>query len=292
MIARALRLTLRGLADLRRNPLAQLLTLCAVTLTAFLAGLFLLVVVNLNHELLSASGEFVFQVYWQPEAPTASVREQWRALEKLPHCREVRTYTPDQALAELGGALGENAEALRTLSKDNPLPPTAVVYFEAPEGDPETFAQETLRRLETLPGVAEVHYSALELDLAKAWVRFSHTVLWPLIALLGLIGALIVGNTLRLSLTRRRDEVEILRLVGASRWYIQFPLLIGGAAQGFTGGLLSLGMLKLVQLALADFLATPPLALAFTALPLPHSLALVAGMTLVGMLSSLVALSE
>ncbi len=292
MIARLLRLTLRGLADLRRNPLAQLLTLCAVTLTAFLAGLFLLVVVNLNNELLSASGEFVFQVYWKQDAPMKDVRAQWRDLAALPHFREVRTYTPDQALDELGGALKNGAKALAELSRDNPLPPTAVVYFDAPGGDPDLFAQQTLRRLETMPHVAEVHFSALELDLAKAWARFSRTVLWPLIGLLGLVGALVVGNTLRLSLTRRRDEVEILRLVGASRWYIQFPLLVGGAAQGLTGGVLSLGMLKLVQLALADFLATPPLSLTFTALPPAHSLALVAGMTLVGMLSSLVALSE
>lgn len=292
MIARFLRLGLRGVGDLGRNPLQQLLTLCAVTLTAFLAGLFLLVVVNLNRELLTASGEFVFQVYWQENAPMSAVREQWDGLTDLPHVSDLTTYTPEQALAELGGALEGGTGALAELGRDNPLPPTAVVYFSAPDGDPDVFTQRTLRRLQTMPGVADVHFSSLELDLAKAWVRFSRRVLWPLIALLGLVGALVVGNTLRLSLAGRREEVEILRLVGASRWYVQFPLVVGGAVQGFTGGLAALGMLKLVHLSLADFMHTPPLDLAFTFLPLAHAAALVAGMTLVGVLSSLVALRE
>lgn len=292
MIARLLRLAVRGLADLGRDPLAQLLTLCAVTLTAFLAGLFLLVVVNLNQELLSTSGEFVFQVYWKQNADMKTVRSQWQGLSAMEYYQGGRTYTPAEALEELGGSLEGGAGALAQLGKDNPLPPTAVVYFSAPDQDPGLFAQQTVRSLQSLPGVADVHFSAVELDLAKAWVRFSHTVLWPLIALLGLVGALVVGNTLRLGLIHRRDEVEILRLVGASRWYIQFPLLVGGAAQGFAGGVLSLGMLKLVQISLADFLATPPLSLKFSYLPPAHAAALVAGMTLVGVLSSLVALRD
>lgn len=291
-MGRFLRLAARGIADLGRNPLQQLLTLCAVALTAFLAGLFLLVVVNLNRELLTASGEFVFQVYWKDSVRLETVRGQWQDLEALPNFSALTTYTPDQALAELGGALEGGAGVLAELGRDNPLPPTAVVYFSAPEGDPDVFAQQTLRRLQTLPGVRDVHFSALELDLAKAWVRFSRMVLWPLIGLLGLVGALVVGNTLRLSLNNRREEVEILRLVGASRWYIMFPLVTGGAMQGFIGGMASLGMLKLVHLALADFVNTPPLNLSFGFLPTAYAAGLVAAMTLVGVLSSLVAVRE
>ncbi|WP_028587639.1 cell division protein FtsX [Desulfocurvus vexinensis] len=291
MIARLARLILRGVADLGRNPLAQALALGAVTLTAFLAGLFLLLLVNLNQALLSAGGEFVFQVYWASDAPLDTVRAQWQELDALPGFHAKTTYTPDQALAELGVALQGGAEALKTLPGGG-LPPTAVVSLHAPGADPAEFVQQTLRALQGLPGVADIHYSALQVDLARSWQRFARTVLWPLIGLLGLTGALVVGNTLRLALAGRRDEVEILRLVGAGRWYIQLPLLVGGAVQGLLGGVLALGLLALAHLALADLAATPPLHMAFTFLPLAHCLALLAGMTLVGVLSSLVALRE
>jgi len=290
VIVRLARLVLRGVADLGRNPLAQALTLCAVTLTAFLAGLFLLLLVNLNQALLSAGGEFVFQVYWAPETPLETVRGQWQELDALPGFHAKTTYTPDQALAELGMALQGDAATLKGLTGG--LPPTAAISLRAPEADPAEFVQQTLRALQGLPGVADIHYSALQVDLARSWQRFARTVLWPLIVLLGLTGALVVGNTLRLSLAGRHDEVEILRLVGAGRWYIQLPLLVGGAVQGLVGGALALGLLALAHLALADLAATPPLHMAFTFLPPAHCLALLAGMVLVGVLSSLVALRE
>lgn len=291
MIARLIRLALRGVADLGRNPLAQALTLGAVTLAAFLAGLFLLLVVNLNQALLTAGGEFVFQVYWAPETPEAVLLEQWARLDALPGFQGKATYTPAQALDELGLALGGDAKAIRGLT-GGALPPTAVVTLHAPQADPAAFVQQTLGALQGLSGVADIHYSALQVDLARSWQRFAHTVLWPLIVLLGLTAALMVGNTLRLSLAGRRDEVDILRLVGAGRWYIQLPLLVGGAVQGLAGGALALGLLALAHLALADLAATPPLSLEFHFLPLAHCLALLGGMALVGALASMVALRE
>ncbi|WP_461209807.1 cell division protein FtsX [Desulfocurvus sp. DL9XJH121] len=282
-----LRLLGRGVADLARNPLAQTLTLAAVTLTAFLAGLFLLFVVNLNQELLTAKGGFAFQVYWRADADMRTLRAQWQEFDALDHLQGKQTFSPDQALDELARTLESPPEDLRRLSGDSPLPATAVLWFSAPQGaDPELFAQGVLRKLGGLPGVADVHYSALELGLAKAWSGFSRSVLWPLIAFLGLVTALIVGNTLRLSLASRRDEVEILQLVGAGTWYIRLPLVTGGAVLGFAGGCLSLGLLKAVQLPLAELFNTPPLNLSITFLPPEYALGLVACVTAVAALAS------
>lgn len=284
------RLIARGVADLGRNPLAQLMTLAAVTLTAFLAGLFLLFVVNLNQELLSAKGNFAFQVYWEPGADMAQVREQWTELQRLDHFVDIKTYTPAQALDELAVSLDSLPEELRGLAGGSPLPATAVTWFSSPQGqDPEVFSQSVLRRIAAMPGVADVHYSALQLGLAKAWTGFSRTVLWPVIAFLGLVAALIVGNTLRLSLASRSDEVEILHLVGAGVWYIRLPLLISGATMGLVSGSLALGLLKAVQIPLADLFNTPPLNLAVSYLPPYHALGLLIASTTICALASLVA---
>lgn len=284
------RLVARGVSDLARNPLAQCMTLAAVTLTAFLAGLFLLFVVNLNQELLSAKGNFAFQIYWDSSTNMGDVRKQWNTLESLDYFVSKKTYTPGEALDELAVSLDSLPDELRTLAGGSPLPPTAVAWFTAPQGkDPEAFAQGILRRIAAMPGVADVHYSALQLGLAKAWSGFSRTVLWPVILFLGLVAALIVGNTLRLSLASRNDEVEILHLVGAGIWYIRLPLLISGATMGLLSGALALGLLKAVQLPLADLFNTPPLNLTITYLPPNHALGLVAASTAICALSSLVA---
>jgi hypothetical protein len=80
----------------------------------------------------------------------------------------------------------------------------------------------------------------------------------------------------------RRDELEILRFVGASRAYIQFPLLVGGAFQGLLGASLALGLLKLLHHGIEDMFNVPPLWITISFLPQVHSLAIVAILAAVG----------
>ncbi|WP_362927093.1 FtsX-like permease family protein, partial [Desulfonatronospira sp.] len=111
----------------------------------------------------------------------------------------------------------------------------------------------------------------------------------PLIGLMLLITGLVVANTLKLNQMQRREEVDILALVGASGRYIQFPLLVSGAVQGFLGGIISLGLLKGLHLTIEDVLYFPPLWIRIEFLPLPYALAIPGVLTLVGILSSFLA---
>jgi hypothetical protein len=107
--------------------------------------------------------------------------------------------------------------------------------------------------------VASVHVNPLQMDLSRSVVDVSRTLLWPAGVFLLLLVALVVGNTVKLSLLARADEVAILRLVGAKTWYIRLPLLAGGVAQGLAGAGMALGLLKVLQHSLADVLDVPPL---------------------------------
>lgn len=307
MIGVALRQIWRGLLGLGQNPWAQALTLAAVTLSAFLGGLFLLVLFNLDLQLARAGGDFAFQVYWRADADMAEVKKQWSELDTLPRLAGKTTWSPAQALEELAqtmddpkgeknGGQGDDAaldqRILAGLKSDNPLPPTALLTFDAPARDPDQWAKGMLAHLESLKDVTSVRFNALELDFARSWGRFSRRVIWPLIGFLGLVVALVVGNTIKLSLLTRREEVEILHLVGASRWYIQLPLLAGGAVQGLVGSVLALCMLKGVQLSLQDLFNTPPLLLEIRFIPLEQAAVVAAVMVLVSVAASWVAVRQ
>lgn len=288
------RLLLRGVRDLVVHPWAQALTLAAVTLVAFLGGLFLLVLHNLDRELTAVRGQYAFQVYWKAGAGQAEMDRQWAEIKALPGLVEINTFTPDQALADLMDTLKGRLDvaALAALKGQNPLPPTALLVFDGPEGNADQWAKDILARLQARPGVERVHFNPLQMDLARSWSGFTRQVVWPLMAFLALVVGLSVGNTVRLSLLSRQSEVEILQLVGAGRWYIQLPLLVGGAALGLLGSGLALGMLKAVQSGLAAILSAPPLSLTVRFLPAPDALALAATVTAVCVLASLVALRE
>ena len=282
------RLLLRGFKDLGINPWAQALTFAAVTLVAFLGALFLLVLHNLDQELKRVRGDVVYQVYWRADAPILEVQDQWRKLKGMQYLAELKTFTPDQAMQDLTKRLGKDVD-LQWLQGERLLPPTALLSFSPPDAGKEQWREATYKELAGLQNVQEVHINTLGSDLAGSWSRASHRLVWPLITFLALVLALVVGNTIRLSMLSRKEEIDILKLVGARSWYIQLPLLVTGAIQGFVGSVLALIMLKIVQASFANFLNVPPLLVRIRFLPFDQVLLLVFVLTSVALLSGMAA---
>jgi len=284
------RLAGRGVRDLADHPLAQVFTLAAVTLAAFLAGLFLLLLYNIDRVMLEQRGEVTFQIYWKPGAEQKEIDKAWEALRADPALKTIATFTPEQAYEELVRSFGREV-GRDALGARNPLPATAQATFAVPTDDAE-WARGLHQRLKGLANVQDVHFNPLQMDLAKSWVNISRGLVWPLIGLLALVAGLIVGNTIKLAQISRLDEVEILRLVGATRFYIQLPMLSGGAFLCLVSGVLALLLLKVFQLLVHNVLNIPPLFLTIEFLPLSQALTLFGGLVLVGLTSSWVAVKE
>ncbi|WP_316898065.1 permease-like cell division protein FtsX [Pseudodesulfovibrio indicus] len=290
MIGQFLRLTLRGVADLRLHPFAQLLTLLAVGMVTLLTGLILLAMHNVNLELLKTRGQVEFQIYWKSTADADQVVKDWDAVRKLDHLRSFKTFTPDNALTELASTLGETGD-FSWLADNNPLPYSGLASFAVPpEAQQEGWATRLLTDLKSLPGVDKVNYAPFQADLAQGWRTLAQLVVWPIIGFLGLVVALVVHNTIKLSLLTRMDEVEILSLVGASPAYIRWPLLTGGFAQGILGSALGIGILAVVHSLIAEALNFPPFLIEIQFLPATQLLALAGSITGVSILSSWVAI--
>lgn len=254
MIGRLIR---QGVRDLLRRPWPLALTVAAVTVTVYLGGLFALALGTLDDQFLRQQGQAEFQVYWRPGTDPDLVARQWTWMRALPYLAELRTFTPAQALEVMRQSLGPDAD-LSALAGRNPLPPTALLHFRLPAGEPG-YARALYDRLTAVEGVAEVRFNPLQVDLAQSFGLVSRRAVWPLAGVLVLLVGLVVGNTVRLSLLRRREEVEILHLVGARDWYIRLPLLAGAGWIGAVGSLLAVGLLKGTQAVVADVLNVPPL---------------------------------
>ena len=289
MIAQLFRLTIRGVTDFRLHPWAHLLTLVALSMVTMLAGAVLMGLFNINQELLKSRGEVEFQIYWKAGTAPETVVKQWDAVRAMEGLRDFQTFTPETALTELAEALGEVGD-FSWLAKRNPLPYSALASFAVPpEKQTDGWATRLLRELKTLEGVERVNYTPLQADLAQSWTTMSKAIIWPIIGFLALVVALMVGNTIKLALMTRMDEVEILGLVGAKPWYVRWPLLTGGAVQGLMGAACGLGLLKVVQTALEDALNFPPLFITVDYIPFQMAMALMGGVVLVSFLASWVA---
>ena len=281
----------QGIRDIFRTPWALCLTIAAVSLVAFLAGMFLMLVNTLEDQILRRQAEVQFQIYWHHGADLEKVRDAWRTMEELPGLVSSKTFTPDAGLDVLAQAFKDQVD-LGEFRKASPLPPTALLTFTLPSENQTGWADSMLGRLQALPLVDKVHYNPLRIDVIHSWMRVSNAMFWPVICFLILVVGLVVGNTIKLALFQRRDEIEILRLVGASRLYIRFPLIVGGAVQGLLGGLLALGLLGLVHMGLQDMLYFPPLWIEVPFLSLEEILGMLGMLMFVGTISSFVAVKE
>lgn len=262
------RLIFNGVGNLIKNPLPQLLTLSAVTLVAFLTGLFLMGLSTFDKHLKTSRGESVYQVYWKSGVPEADLNTQWQAIQTLPGFKSIKTYTSTEALAVLIDKLnksGSKTVSMPSLGANNPLPPTALltfVDFNTVSGNEKSFEEsmaQIQQYLEGLKGVDRVAVTPLRDELGKLWRKASNFIFYPIVTFLFVVLGLVVGNTVRLSLLEKMQEVEILRLVGAYNWYIRLPLLTTGALLGLTGGAFSLLLLYLVHFQLVDSLNFAPL---------------------------------
>ncbi len=282
-----LHLLLQGVINLGRNKWAQIFTMSAVIFVSFLAGLFLLLLYNFNLAVTTTQDKIQYQVYWDRDTPLQDVQEQWKEISSW-EVESIRTFTPEQALQVLVDSMSGDFDPDH-LAGSNPLPPTALVEVSLVTGDEEEPAKAILYNLEQFPGVERVSYNPMQMDMARTWLRVTSMVFWPLIGFMFLITGLVVANTLKLNQINRKDEVEILSLVGASSGFIQFPLLVTGALQGFLGGIFAVLLLKGVHLAVKDLLYFPPVWIRIEFLPSLYIGSLLAVLTAVGIVSSFLA---
>lgn len=280
-------LLLQGVINLGRNKWAQIFTMSAVIFVSFLAGLFLLLLYNFNLAVTTTQDKIQYQVYWDRDTPLQDVQEQWREISSW-EVESITTFTPEQALQVLVDSMSGGFDPDH-LAGSNPLPPTALVEVSLVAGDEDEPAKAILNNLEQFPGVERVSYNPMQMDMARTWLRVTSMVFWPLIGFMFLITGLVVANTLKLNQINRKDEVEILSLVGASSGYIQFPLLVTGAFQGFLGGIFAVLLLKGVHLAVKDLLYFPPVWIRIEFLPSLYTGSFLAVLTAVGIVSSFLA---
>ncbi|WP_282294875.1 permease-like cell division protein FtsX [Stenotrophomonas sp. PS02289] len=179
------------------------------------------------------------------EAAAAQVAETLRGRADV---SAVTVRTPEQGLTELrdSAGLGEAIDALH----DNPLP-SLLIITPANDTDDARLAQS----LQGLPQADLVQHDALWRKRLDAWMGFGSRLVQVLSALLGLGALLVVGNTVRLDIQSRRDEIGVLQLLGASDGFIRRPFLYLGAWYGLGAGALALALIGVAGLALR-----PPLA--------------------------------
>lgn len=237
---------LASLGRIASRPFAALLTISVMALALALPLGLWQVLANVERFAGNVQASREISVFLKPEIDVPGARAVVEALQDRGDVARATLKTPEQGLQELRERTGL-AEAIDAAG-DNPLPSVVVVV---PRGD-ETLLAASLR---TLPEADQVQHDAQWRQRLDGWLRFGNRVAWVLATLFGLGALLVVGNTVRLDIQSRREEIGVLQLLGASDGFIRRPFLYLGAWYGLIAGALALALLSAAASALQ-----PPIA--------------------------------
>jgi cell division transport system permease protein len=231
-------LTREALLSFRRAPLLSALSITTIAFSLFTLGLFGLVAINLRQALQGLEERVEIVAFVLRGTPAETITLATQDIAAFPEVQDVTFVTEEQALARARHELVEFRDAYRDLQV-NPLPASIEVRLQPGNRDATT-VERVAQRLRGFEFVNDVRYG-------RDWVqKLDH--LRNITGIVGLmiglafaaVAVVIIGVTIRLTLLQRAREISIMRLVGATNWFIRGPFLLEGALKGLLGGLLSL----------------------------------------------------
>lgn len=234
-----LRYCLRQSRDsLKRNFWLALVTSCIIAVSLMIFGGFLLLAVNISQLMQDVQSNVEICVFLYDDADKDWLAEE---LQRLEGVETIRFVTKEEGLEDFGRTLGDAALVTGLQGENNPLPDAFRVTASAAELVPQL--AQAMRRLE---GVEMAEYGEElvgELLKLTGWIN---RLLVGVGLLLALGAVFLIVTTIRLSVMARREEIGIMKYLGASDWFVRFPFLVEGIAMGWLGTIVATAALVAV----------------------------------------------
>jgi cell division transport system permease protein len=230
-----------------RNPIGTLLTAAVIGITLALPTGLHVLMTNLAAVSYSWEGTLQASVFLKDSVSESDGRALASEIGARPGVRETRYVSRQQSLEEFRSLSGFG-EALDLLP-DNPLPAVIVVFPEPSLGAEQ--AEQLLTRLRDEAAAEQVTLDQQWLQRLYALLDLFQRVVLMIAGVLAAAVIVIVGNTIRLDIEARREEIMVMKLVGASRAFIRRPFLYTGFWYGLTGALLALVLVGVAMLAIS-----------------------------------------
>lgn len=236
---------LEVIKNINRYKFVSFSSLVSITVIFLILSSFLLFMININKFVFSLSSKASMVVYLKKSLNKGVLDNLTKKIMNIRGIKELKYISQEEALKEMQNSLGKNAIVFNVLDK-NPLPASLEVKFEkvgmSGLKDKRTVAK-IAALISNMPGVDEVDYGYKIFDIMLKTIKIIKITFIGVLLVLSFFTILLLTNTLRIVLFARRNEIDIMKLIGATNWYIRFPFLIEGIALSSLGCILSLVLL-------------------------------------------------
>jgi cell division transport system permease protein len=222
-------------SNLRRNLSMASAALLTVAVSLTLVGGALLVKRGVDRATIQWKGNVELSIFMKADASQAESDAIDRNLKSMPEVKSYRYVSKPEAFDEFKKIFANEPDVRDSLTVDQ-IPPS---YRVVPRQAEQT--KIVGQRFEDTAGVFRVSYAKEEVDALVSVTNFLQIMLWGIaIVLLG-AASLLILNTIRMAIFARRREVAVMKLVGATNWFIRVPFMLEGLLQGLAGAAMAFG---------------------------------------------------
>ncbi len=281
-----------------KNRLMSVTSIITVFSSVLILSVAFTVGTNINSFISNIENSFSFIAFINEDVTPENVKAMYDKLSTAPNIDKVTYTSSDDALKEFAATLGEgeNADIIKGLETDNPLPASFTIYVDDPE-----MMNAVIKAVEAEVGedktFSSVKHAQAQLEIFTEVKKAVTLVSTALVSVLGFIAIVIIMNTIKIAVTSRRVEINIMKYIGATDWFIRWPFVFEGIFIGLMGSSIAVlitvivyaqtlpWVSELISYILVGLEFLTPFEIAYTILPI----ALLAGIALgvIGSLSSL-----
>jgi cell division transport system permease protein len=231
-----------------RNKVMSFVSILSISAMLMILGVFFFLTVNVNNMTENIKGEFdTIEVFLEDYTTKADAQEIARTLSTLGEVESIEYVDRDQAMEEFRERWGDKAYLLDTLS-DNPLPNSLRIKLSGLEGG--SLVAEVAK---TTIGVEDVRYYQNEVNKVLSISEAIQKVTFVMILFLIVVSIVVVSSTIKLAVMSREAEINIMKYVGATNWFVRGPMLIEGMLIGAISAGIALGAISYAYMRVSEF---------------------------------------
>ncbi len=225
----------QGFQGMWRNRGMSLASVGSITAVLIILGIVLIIVLSINNIVLETRHKFdEIQIFLEDDITETQIDNIGKQIENSDGVLSLSFQTKEEALETMKKDWGDRGYLLEGLEEENPLPSSYVVKLDDIE-----HADNVVKKVENLKGVEEIKYYR---DIINKLVKTTNYVRIGGIIIIGillLISVFIISNTIKITVTARKREINIMKYVGATNGYIRGPFIIEGILLGIVGSIIS-----------------------------------------------------
>jgi cell division transport system permease protein len=236
--------------SLGRNAWMTFASISAVTVTLLLVGVFFVLMMNMNKIASDIEKDVEIRVHIDLTATKEDQTKLRNQIEQIPKVKSVTFSSKEDELNNLIKNLGEDGEIFRLFEQENPLYDVFIVKTKNPTDTPVVAKQ-----IETFDFVDSARYGEGKIERLFSALKIGRNVGLGLIIGLLFTAMFLISNTIKITIFARRKEIEIMKLVGATNWFIRWPFFLEGLWLGILGSIIPIVVVTTAYHYVYDYLS-------------------------------------